>query len=38
MWLFTKNGYYSIVQDDYCKDDEVVIRARVEHKPLNEIE
>lgn len=30
MWLFTKNGYYSIVQDSYCKHDEVVIRARVE--------
>lgn len=34
MWLFTKNGYYSIVQDDYCHHDEVVIRARVEHNPL----
>ena len=30
MWLFTTDGYYSIVQDDYCQSDEVVIRVRIE--------
>lgn len=28
MWIFTTDGFFSIVQDKHCKDDEVVVRAR----------
>ena len=28
MWLYTKDGFYSVVHDQYCKTDEVMIRAR----------
>jgi hypothetical protein len=28
MWLFTTDGYYSIVHDKHCKDDELMVRAR----------
>jgi len=28
MWIFTKHGYYSIVHDKYCKENEVMIRSR----------
>lgn len=28
MWLFTKDGFFSVVHDKYCNDDEVMIRAR----------
>lgn len=28
MWIFTKDGFFSIVQDAYCKKDEVMVRAR----------
>lgn len=28
MWLFSKQGFVSIVKDRYCEEDEVVIRAR----------
>lgn len=28
MWLFTKDGFYSAVQDSYCSEDEVMIRGR----------
>ena len=29
MWLFTKDGFYSAVHDDYCNKGELMIRARV---------
>lgn len=29
MWLFTKDGFYSVVHDDYCNKGELMIRARV---------
>lgn len=29
MWLFTKDGFFSAVQDDYCSPGELMIRARV---------
>lgn len=29
MWIFTKEGFFSVVQDDYCKEDELMVRARV---------
>jgi hypothetical protein len=29
MWLFTRDGFYSAVQDDYCSVGELMIRARV---------
>lgn len=28
MWLFTKHGFFSAVQDNYCNEDEVMVRAR----------
>lgn len=28
MWLFTKDGFFSAAQDDYCSANEVMIRAR----------
>lgn len=29
MWLFTRDGFYSVVHDDYCNEGELMIRARV---------
>ncbi|MGI9535977.1 MAG: hypothetical protein ACR2PB_02825 [Desulfocapsaceae bacterium] len=29
MWLYTRDGFYSVVYDDYCSDGELMIRARV---------
>ena len=29
MWLFTRDGFYSAVHDDYCNPGELMIRARV---------
>ena len=29
MWLFTRDGFYSAVHDDYCSPGELMIRARV---------
>jgi hypothetical protein len=30
VWVFTVDGFYSVVrQDDFCQEDEVVVRARV---------
>lgn len=29
MWIFTTDGFYSVVHDRYCSPGEVVIRARV---------
>lgn len=49
MWLFAREGFVSVVKDRYCKDGEVVVRARVRedlvsileklggHKPFPEI-
>ena len=31
MWLFNSDGFFSAVQDDYCKSDELLIRARCKH-------
>ena len=28
MWIFSKDGFVSVVKDRYCEEDEVVIRAR----------
>ena len=28
MWLLTRDGFYSAVQDDYCSSGELMIRAR----------
>ena len=28
MWLFTRDGFYSAVHDDYCSPGELMIRAR----------
>ena len=28
MWLFTRDGFYSAVYDDYCDPGELMIRAR----------
>lgn len=28
MWIFTKEGFFSAVKDDYCEADELMIRAR----------
>ena len=28
MWLFTRDGFFSAVQDDYCSAGELMIRAR----------
>lgn len=29
MWIFTRDGFYSAVHDDYCAPGELMIRARV---------
>jgi hypothetical protein len=29
MWLFTRDGFYSAVHDDYCSPGELMIRSRV---------
>lgn len=29
MWLFTRQGFFSAVQDDYCNEGELMIRARI---------
>jgi hypothetical protein len=29
MWIFSKEGFVSVVKDRYCKDGEVVVRARL---------
>jgi len=28
MWIFTRDGFYSVVQDRFCKPSQVVVRAR----------
>lgn len=28
MWIFTTDGFFSAVQDNYCAPDEIMIRAR----------
>jgi len=34
MWIFTREGFFSAVNDDYCKQDELMIRARVKEDLL----
>ena len=29
MWIFVKDGYFSVVKDKYCSEGELMIRARV---------
>ena len=29
MWLFTRDGFFSAIQGNYCNTSEVVVRARV---------
>ena len=29
MWLYTRDGFYSVVHDDYCNAGELMVRARV---------
>lgn len=29
MWLFSRDGFYSAVHDDYCNEGELMVRARV---------
>ena len=29
MWIFTKEGFFSVVEDKYCGKDELMVRARV---------
>ncbi|WP_028322732.1 hypothetical protein [Desulfatiglans anilini] len=29
MWLFTVDGFFSVVKDNYCSDAELMVRARV---------
>ena len=29
MWLFTKDGFFSAIHDNYCNASEVIVRARV---------
>lgn len=29
MWLFTRDGFYSAVHDDYCNEGEIMVRARI---------
>jgi len=29
MWIFTKDGFYSVAQDAYCNEEQVTARARV---------
>jgi len=35
MWLFTKDGFYSVVKNKYCGPDEVAVRARTNDDILN---
>jgi hypothetical protein len=28
MWLFTIDGFFSVVQDDYCSEEGLMVRAR----------
>lgn len=28
MWIFTMDGFFSVVQDDYCEQDGLMVRAR----------
>ena len=29
MWLFTRQGFYSAVHDNYCNEGEIMVRARI---------
>ena len=28
MWVFTRDGFYSVVHDRYCQQDELMVRSR----------
>ena len=28
MWIFSKEGFFSVVQNEYCNEDELMVRAR----------
>ena len=34
MWLFTRDGFFSAIQDNYCKTSEVIVRTRVKRDLL----
>ena len=34
MWIFTKDGFFSAIQDNYCNSSEVIVRARVKRDLL----
>lgn len=34
MWLFTRDGFFSAIQDDDCSASEVIVRARVKRDLL----
>jgi len=36
MWIFTKHGFFSVVQDSYCKPGQLMVRAR-EKKDLEKM-
>lgn len=38
MWLFTKDGFVSVVKDKYCKPDEVTVRARIREDLIHALE
>ena len=29
MWIFTKDGFYSVIKDKYCTEGELMVRARL---------
>lgn len=29
MWIFTRQGFFSAVHDDYCNEGEIMVRARI---------
>jgi hypothetical protein len=29
MWIFTKDGFFSVVKDNYCGEGELMVRSRV---------
>ena len=34
MWTFTRDGFFSVVQDSYCSAGEVIVRTRVKRDLL----
>ncbi len=35
MWVYSREGFFSVSKDRYCKEDEVVVRARIKQDLLN---